>query len=139
MLGNAPDVAAKLGWVSEQDTAEGGEAAAAGGDGDAGKAGKQKGKKEAVREVHVSSKQRQKKKYVCTVRGLEAFGIKLPDACKVFKKKFSTGASVTETPDQKEEIEIQVSYLSFSLSLSPLFPLSSLRPFCLTYMVACRI
>lgn len=46
--------------------------------------------------------------YMCTVRGLESFGVKLPDACKVFKKKFSTGASVTETPDQKEEIEIQV-------------------------------
>jgi hypothetical protein len=35
-------------------------------------------------------------------------GVKLPDACKIFKKKFSCGASVVETPDNKEEIEIQV-------------------------------
>ena len=37
----------------------------------------------------------------------EAAGIKLADACKILKKKFSTGAAVTETADNKEEIEIQ--------------------------------
>ena len=112
LLANEPDMAAKFGYGGE-----GGEAAAAGGDGEAGKpmpGGKKK--KEAVKEVLVSSKQRQKKKFVCTVRGLETFGVKLPDACKVFKKKFSTGASVTETPDQKEEIEIQVTSLPSSPS-----------------------
>lgn len=108
LLANVPDMAKKFGYAG----VEGGEAAAAaGGEGDAGKAAPSgKKKNAAVKEVLVSSKQRQKKKYVCTVRGLEAFGVKLPDACKVFKKKFSTGASVTETPDQKEEIEIQVSF-----------------------------
>ena len=113
LLANEPEMAAKFGYGSE-----GGEAAAAAGGGeDAGKpmpGGKKK--KEAVKEVLVSSKQRQKKKFVCTVRGLEGFGVKLPDACKVFKKKFSTGASVTETPDQKEEIEIQVSHNPPSVS-----------------------
>ena len=101
LLANEPAMAAKFGYTSSEG---GGEAAAAGGEPEKKKGG---GKKEAVKEVLVSSKQRQKKKFVCTVRGLEGFGIKLPDACKVFKKKFSTGASVTETPDQKEEIEIQ--------------------------------
>ena len=108
LLANEPEMAAKFGYGGE-----GGDAGAAGGDGEAGKAmpgGKKK--KELVKEVLVSSKQRQKKKFVCTVRGLETFGVKLPEACKVFKKKFSTGASVTETPDQKEEIEIQVTLLS---------------------------
>jgi density-regulated protein DRP1 len=107
LLANAPDMASKLGYAGA-----GGEGAPAGadGDGDAAKTGGGgKKKKDAVKEVLVSSKQRQKKKFVCTVRGLEMFGVKLPEACKVFKKKFSTGASVTETPDQKEEIEIQVS------------------------------
>lgn len=102
LLANAPVMAAKFGY----DGADG-EAAAAGGDGEGKPMPGGKKKKDAVKEVLVSSKQRQKKKYVCTVRGLEGFGVKLPDACKVFKKKFSTGASVTETPDQKEEIEIQ--------------------------------
>ena len=105
LLANAPEMATKFGYA-------GGEAAAGGeGEGEGAKAaggGGGKKKKEGVKEVLVSSKQRQKKKFVCTVRGLETFGVKLPDACKVFKKKFSTGASVTETPDQKEEIEIQV-------------------------------
>eukprot|EP00802_Teleaulax_amphioxeia_P020250 Tamp_20524.p1 GENE.Tamp_20524~~Tamp_20524.p1 ORF type:complete len:222 (+),score=72.12 Tamp_20524:74-667(+) len=104
LLANAPEMATKFGYA-------GGEAAAGGeGEGEGAKAaggGGGKKKKEGVKEVLVSSKQRQKKKFVCTVRGLETFGVKLPDACKVFKKKFSTGASVTETPDQKEEIEIQ--------------------------------
>jgi density-regulated protein DRP1 len=110
LLANAPVMAAKFGY----DGADG-EAAAAGGDGEGKPMPGGKKKKDAVKEVLVSSKQRQKKKYVCTVRGLEGFGVKLPDACKVFKKKFSTGASVTETPDQKEEIEIQVSLFSLPL------------------------
>ena len=102
-------MAAKLGYAG----AEGGEVAAAADDGKPMPGGKKK--KEAVKEVLVSSKQRQKKKFVCTVRGLEAFGVKLPEACKVFKKKFSTGAAVTETPDQKEEIEIQVCTSCFAI------------------------
>lgn len=33
--------------------------------------------------------------------------VKLADACKAFKKKFSCGAAVVETADNQEEIEIQ--------------------------------
>jgi len=97
-LGNVPALAAKLGYVADPE----GEAAKP-----AGEEPKKGGKKEAVKEVLVSSKQRQKRKYVCSIRGLETFGVKLAEACKIFKKKFSTGASVTDTPDNKEEIEIQ--------------------------------
>mmetsp|Transcript_43516 Transcript_43516/g.102220 ORF Transcript_43516/g.102220 Transcript_43516/m.102220 type:complete len:227 (+) Transcript_43516:30-710(+) len=111
---NVPELAAKLGYEPPEaaatpaggEGAAGGEAGAAGGEAAKPMPGG-KTKKEATKEVHVSSKQRQKRKFVCTVRGLELFGIKLADACKIFKKKFSTGASVTETPDNKEEIEIQ--------------------------------
>ncbi|EKX39855.1 hypothetical protein GUITHDRAFT_88975 [Guillardia theta CCMP2712] len=109
LLANAPELAAKYGYSTEQ---EGVAAAASGGD---AKEAEPKVKelpggkkvKEPAKEVWLSSKQRQKRKFVCTVRGLELFGIKLPDACKIFKKKFSTGAAVTETADNKEEIEIQ--------------------------------
>mmetsp|Transcript_756 Transcript_756/g.1800 ORF Transcript_756/g.1800 Transcript_756/m.1800 type:complete len:232 (+) Transcript_756:20-715(+) len=117
-LKNVPELAAKLGYVASEAAVPAGGDAAGGGSAQteaaagAAEAAKQqmpggKTKKEASKEVHVSSKQRQKRKFVCTVRGLELFGVKLADACKIFKKKFSTGASVTETPDNKEEIEIQ--------------------------------
>ncbi len=46
--------------------------------------------------------------YMCKCIACILPGVKLPDACKLFKKKFSCGASVVETPDNKEEIEIQV-------------------------------
>lgn len=61
MLANAPEMAAKFGYA-------GGEAAAGGeGEGEKAAGGGGKKKKDAgVKEVLVSSKQRQKKKFVCT-------------------------------------------------------------------------
>jgi hypothetical protein len=61
LLANAPEMAAKFGYA-------GGEAAAGGeGEGEKAAGGGGKKKKDAgVKEVLVSSKQRQKKKFVCT-------------------------------------------------------------------------
>lgn len=39
--------------------------------------------------------------------GLEAFGVKLNEASKIFGKKFACGASVTKNASEKEQIEIQ--------------------------------
>eukprot|EP01112_Ceratiomyxa_fruticulosa_P008532 TRINITY_DN2212_c0_g1_i2.p1 TRINITY_DN2212_c0_g1~~TRINITY_DN2212_c0_g1_i2.p1 ORF type:complete len:188 (-),score=51.49 TRINITY_DN2212_c0_g1_i2:69-632(-) len=57
--------------------------------------------------VQICTSARNKRKFVTTVSGLEKFGIKLPDAAKLFGKKFACGASVVKDPTEKEEIDIQ--------------------------------
>jgi density-regulated protein DRP1 len=51
--------------------------------------------------------ERNKKKHVTAVSGLEAFGLDLKKVAKEFGKKFATGASVTKTPSGGEEIVVQ--------------------------------
>jgi len=55
--------------------------------------------------VYLSRVQRNKKKYITVVSGLDKFGIKLTDAARVFAKKFSCGASVIKGAE--EEIDVQ--------------------------------
>eukprot|EP00920_Eleutheroschizon_duboscqi_P035394 GHVT01085494.1.p1 GENE.GHVT01085494.1~~GHVT01085494.1.p1 ORF type:complete len:267 (-),score=64.65 GHVT01085494.1:59-859(-) len=49
---------------------------------------------EAVREVRVQRVQRQMKKSVTTVQGLDAFGVKLDKAARLFANRFACGSSV---------------------------------------------
>eukprot|EP01111_Echinosteliopsis_oligospora_P002127 TRINITY_DN1310_c7_g1_i1.p1 TRINITY_DN1310_c7_g1~~TRINITY_DN1310_c7_g1_i1.p1 ORF type:complete len:186 (+),score=57.03 TRINITY_DN1310_c7_g1_i1:74-631(+) len=65
-----------------------------------------KKKKTEVPSVTVARTQRNKRKFVTTVTGLESFGIKLGDAAKLFAKKFSCGSSVVKGPTV-EEIDVQ--------------------------------
>ncbi|PKS06522.1 hypothetical protein jhhlp_007270 [Lomentospora prolificans] len=51
--------------------------------------------------------ERNKKKFVTAVSGLEAFGLDLKKIAKEFGKKFATGSSVTKTPSGGEEIVVQ--------------------------------
>ncbi|KAK4142649.1 translation machinery-associated protein 22 [Dichotomopilus funicola] len=51
--------------------------------------------------------ERNKRKYVTSVTGLEAFGLELKKVAKDFGKKFATGASVTKVPSGGEEIVVQ--------------------------------
>ncbi|KZT34699.1 density-regulated protein DRP1 [Sistotremastrum suecicum HHB10207 ss-3] len=62
-------------------------------------------KKEA--KVIVKRIERNKRKYVTSISGLEAFGIDLKKAAKLFAQKFATGASVTKTVTGGEEIVVQ--------------------------------
>eukprot|EP00397_Hematodinium_sp_SG-2012_P044595 GEMP01049848.1.p1 GENE.GEMP01049848.1~~GEMP01049848.1.p1 ORF type:complete len:248 (+),score=67.92 GEMP01049848.1:41-784(+) len=59
--------------------------------------------------VQVRKLTRSGRKCVTTVQGLDAFGIKLDAACKLFKKKFACGASVVSNAAQSlpDEIDIQ--------------------------------
>ena len=60
--------------------------------------------------VIIARIQRQRKKYVTSVGGLDTVASlkgKLDDAAKFFKKKFSCGASVSETPSGSFEVIIQ--------------------------------
>jgi len=64
-------------------------------------------KKKEVPTIHVSLVQRNKRKYVTVVCGLEKFGVKLPEAAKLMAKKFSCGASVVKGTAGEEEIDVQ--------------------------------
>jgi translation initiation factor 1 (eIF-1/SUI1) len=51
--------------------------------------------------------ERNKRKHVTSIHGLEAFGIDLKKVAKQFASKFATGASVTKNPQGIEEIVVQ--------------------------------
>jgi density-regulated protein DRP1 len=57
--------------------------------------------------VTIKRVERNKRKYVTAVSGLEAFGLENKKVAKDFGKKFATGASVTKVPSGGEEIVVQ--------------------------------
>jgi len=64
-------------------------------------------KKKEKPTIHISRVQRNKRKYVTIIVGLEKFGVKLPEAAKLFAKKFSCGSSVVKSPGGEDEIDVQ--------------------------------
>jgi len=61
----------------------------------------------ASSKVYIKRVERNKRKYVTAVSGLEAFGLDLKKVSKDFGKKFATGSSVTKLPSGGEEIVVQ--------------------------------
>jgi len=61
----------------------------------------------ASSKVIIKRVERNKRKYVTAVSGLEAFGLENKKVAKDFGKKFATGASVTKVPSGGEEIVVQ--------------------------------
>ena len=57
--------------------------------------------------IFIKRVERNKRKYVTAVSGLEAFGLDLKKVSKDFGKKFATGSSVTKTASGGEEIVVQ--------------------------------
>ncbi|TLS26377.1 hypothetical protein PpBr36_05343, partial [Pyricularia pennisetigena] len=57
--------------------------------------------------VTVKRIERNKRKYVTSVSGLESFGLELKKVAKDFGKKFATGSSVTKVASGGEEIVVQ--------------------------------
>lgn len=57
--------------------------------------------------VTIKRIERNKRKYVTSVSGLEPFGLELKKVSKEFGKKFATGSSVTKTASGGEEIIVQ--------------------------------
>ena len=51
--------------------------------------------------------ERNKRKYVTAVQGLEVHGLDLKKVAKEWGKKFATGASVTKTASGGEEVVVQ--------------------------------
>ncbi|KAI0068529.1 density-regulated protein DRP1 [Artomyces pyxidatus] len=77
------------------------------------KEAKAEAKADAARKKKMSSPviikriERNKRKYVTSIRGLEAFDIDLKKASKFFATKFATGASVTKNAAGIDEIVVQ--------------------------------
>jgi len=63
--------------------------------------------RKAAAKVLIKRVERNKRKYVTVVSGLEAHGLELKKVAKEMGKKFATGSSVTKTPAGGEEITIQ--------------------------------
>ncbi|AEO65420.1 uncharacterized protein THITE_2044100 [Thermothielavioides terrestris NRRL 8126] len=63
--------------------------------------------KRAKSVVTIKRIERNKRKFVTAITGLEAFGLDLKKVAKDFGKKFATGSSVTKTPSGGEEIVVQ--------------------------------
>jgi len=61
----------------------------------------------AASKVTIKRVERNKRKYVTAVSGLEAFGLENKKMAKEMGKKFATGASVTKVPSGGEEIVVQ--------------------------------
>jgi len=63
--------------------------------------------KRAASKVLIKRIERNKRKYVTCIQGLENFGFDLKKVAKDFGKKFATGSSVTKIPGGGEEITVQ--------------------------------
>ena len=63
--------------------------------------------KRASSKVIIKRVERNKRKFVTEVSGLEQFGLDLKKTAKEFGKKFATGSSVTKTASGGEEITVQ--------------------------------
>lgn len=63
--------------------------------------------KRATSTIVIKRIERNKRKYVTAVSGLEAFDLDLKKVSKEFGKKFATGSSVTKVPSGGEEIVVQ--------------------------------
>lgn len=57
--------------------------------------------------VQIKRVERNKRKFVTAVAGLEAHGMDLKKVAKEWGKRFATGSSVTKTPSGGEEVVVQ--------------------------------
>ncbi|CAE6504819.1 unnamed protein product [Rhizoctonia solani] len=58
-------------------------------------------------QVTIKRIERNKRKHVTSIHGLEAFDVDLKKAAKLFAQKFATGSSVTKNPQGQDEIVVQ--------------------------------
>ncbi|KAL1302433.1 hypothetical protein AAFC00_002826 [Neodothiora populina] len=63
--------------------------------------------KRASSSIIIKRVERNKRKHVTAITGLEAFGLDIKTVAKALGKKFATGSSVTKVPGGGEEITVQ--------------------------------
>ena len=66
-----------------------------------------KGRKKQSREVVMTVVQRNKRKSITTVAGLDLFDVSLPEVSKLFSKRFACGSTVTKNASLKDVVEVQ--------------------------------
>lgn len=66
-----------------------------------------KGRKKQSKEVVMTVTQRNKRKSITTVAGLDLFDVPLPEVSKLFSKRFACGSTVTKNASQKDVVEVQ--------------------------------
>lgn len=64
-------------------------------------------KKQLASKVTIKRIERNKRKHVIAISGLEVFDIDMKKLSKTFASKFATGASVTKNAEKKDEIIVQ--------------------------------
>jgi len=64
-------------------------------------------KKKEASPITIKRIQRNKNKYVTAIHGLDAFGVDLKKAAKLFATKFACGSSVTKNQQGLDEIVVQ--------------------------------
>ncbi|KAI0782586.1 density-regulated protein DRP1 [Abortiporus biennis] len=64
-------------------------------------------KKKMASQITIKRIERNKRKHVTAIHGLEAFDVDLKKVAKQFAQKFATGASVTKNPQGQDEIVVQ--------------------------------
>lgn len=58
-------------------------------------------------QITIKRSERTRRKHATHIHGLEAFGVDLKKAAKLFAGKFATGSSVSKNPQGEDEIVIQ--------------------------------
>ncbi len=67
--------------------------------------------------VVIETNKRNKRKTTTIITGLDMFGVKLPEAAKMFKTKFASGCAVTKNAENKEELTCQGDFLDQAVTL----------------------
>ncbi|KAL4245710.1 Translation machinery-associated protein 22 [Abortiporus biennis] len=70
-------------------------------------------KKKMASQITIKRIERNKRKHVTAIHGLEAFDVDLKKVAKQFAQKFATGASVTKNPQGQDEIVVQGDTMSY--------------------------
>lgn len=63
--------------------------------------------RKAASKVHIKRVERNKRKHVSVITGLEVYGLENKKVAKELGKKFATGSSVTKSAAGNEEITVQ--------------------------------
>jgi density-regulated protein DRP1 len=58
-------------------------------------------------QITIKRQERNKRKHITSVHGLDAFGLDLKKVAKFFAQKFATGSSVSKNPQGLDEVVVQ--------------------------------
>ncbi|KXS13694.1 density-regulated protein DRP1 [Gonapodya prolifera JEL478] len=107
LYGEVPSVTEKLASASISPPEAGAAGSSSSDPAPEAKLSKSQRKKQQSQRVVIELSARSKRKHVTSITGLENYDVDLKKAAKMFATKFACGASVTKTPDGRDEIVVQ--------------------------------